>query len=341
MGRSPRLRRLPFWAMVGLLIAALLVPIAGSPATADEPHRRRVGTQGEVGCQVNPRQVKRLVIDRPGVYENILVEGEWGGSTLVKITADNVVLRNCEIRHGKHNGITVYAKDVVIESCKIHHLLAGSFEQQQDAHGITGRPINLTIRNCDIGLTSGDAIQFDPGRGEWNDVVIEQCTLWTGPLPADAAEFKQGQRPGENAVDTKQRASQPRSRMTIRDCLMYGWNQPGQIDNLAALNLKNHVLVTVENCVLRDNEIAFRVRGGTGEYGGAHVTIDHCAVYDTDVAVRAEDQIEQLTIRRFGIGHGVRRNLQVVGGQLGVGFESVGEYTPPPYSTVLESGLPK
>lgn len=341
MDRSLRIRSLWFWSVIGLLATALPFPITGRSAAAEEPTIRRVGTQGGVGCQANPRQVKRLVIDRPGVYENILVEGEWGDSTLVKITADNVVLRNCEIRHGKHNGITVYAKDVVIESCKIHHLLAGSFEQQHDAHGITGRPINLTIRNCDIGLTSGDAIQFDPGRGEWNDVVIEQCTLWTGPLPAAAAEFQQGQRPGENAIDTKQRVSQPRSRMTIRDCLIHGWNQPGQIDNLAALNLKNHVQVTVQNCVLRDNEIAFRLRGGTGEYGGAHVTIDHCAVYDTDVAVRAEDQIERLTIRRLGIGHGVRRNLQVVGGKLGAAYEGEGEYTPPPYSTVLESGLPR
>jgi hypothetical protein len=332
---------LPAWTAIVLLVLAMPRPIRGRALVADESAPPSVGARGDVGCRDNPRRVKRLVIDRPGVYENILVDGEWGGSTLVKIIADNVVLRHCEIRHGKHNGITVVAKDVVIESCKIHHLLAGSFEQQHDAHGITGRPINLTIRNCDIGLTSGDAIQFDPGRGEWNDVLIEHCTLWTGPLPAAAADFKPGQRPGENAVDTKQRANQPRSRMTIRDCLVYGWNQPGQIDNLAALNLKNHVQVTVENCVLRDNEIGFRVRGGQGEYGGAHVTIDRCAVYDTDVAVRAEDQIERLKISRLGIGHGVGRNLQVVGGKLGAGYESEGEYTPPPYSDILESGLPR
>jgi hypothetical protein len=28
---------------------------------------------------------------------------------------------------------------VVIENCRIHHLLAGTYEQQHDAHGITGR----------------------------------------------------------------------------------------------------------------------------------------------------------------------------------------------------------
>ena len=120
---------------------------------------------------------------------------------------------------------------------------------------------------------------------------------------------------------------------------MYGWNQPGQISNLAALNLKNHVQATVENCVFRDNEICFRVRGGTGELGGAHVTIDNCAVYDSLVAVRAEDKIENLKIRRLGIGDGVRRKLQASGGGTGPGYENVDEYTPPAYETVLEKGL--
>jgi hypothetical protein len=259
----------------------------------------------------------------------------------VKINADNVTLRHCEIRHGKHNAITVYAKNVVIESCKIHHVLAGSFRQQHDAHGITGRPTNLTIRNCDIGLTSGDSIQFDPGRGPWDNVLIENCTLWTGPLPADAADFNQGERPGENAVDTKQQVSNPRSRLVIRNCLMYGWTQPGQIGNMAALNLKNHVKATVENCVLRDNEICFRVRGGESQEGGAHVTITNCAVYDSLVAVRAENRIQNLKIGRLGIGHGIQRKFDAAGGGPGAGYENVQEYTPPPFEAMLEKGLLK
>ena len=118
----------------------------------------------------------------------------------MKITADGVTLRNCEIRHGRHNAVTVSAKDVLIDSCKIHRVLAGTFDDQRDAHGITGRPTNLTVRNCDIGLVSGDAIQFDPGRGPWDDVLIENCTLWTGPLPEDAAGFRRGERPGTDVA---------------------------------------------------------------------------------------------------------------------------------------------
>src|SRR5262249_55878802 len=162
-----------------------------------------------------------------------------------------------------------------------------------------------TIRNCDIGLTSGDSVQFDPGRGEWDNVTIENCRLWTAPLAADAGAFQRGQRPGENAVDTKQSAANPRSRLVIRNCLFSGWNQPHQISNMAALNLKNHVEVRVENCVFQDNEICFRLRGGDGELGGAQVSIENCAVYDSRVAVRAENGIRDLKIRRLGIGMNV------------------------------------
>jgi hypothetical protein len=310
-----------------------------SAAVPAEPASAPLGANGSVGCGMNPSRVERLSITQSGTYENLLVDGHWTDGTLVKITADNVTLRHCEIRRGKHNAVTVYARDVTIESCKIHHVLAGTYEDQRDAHGITGRPTNLTIRNCDIGLTSGDSIQFDPGRGEWDNVVIENCNLWTGPLPADAAGFKKGQRPGENAIDTKQRATNPRSRLTIRNCVFYGWNQPSQISNMAALNLKNHVAARVENCLFRDNEICFRVRGGKSEYGGALVTIENCAVYQSQVAVRAEDGIRDLTIRRLGLGDGVVKRLTLAGGGTGTGFEDSGKFVPPPLEEAMQFGL--
>ncbi len=335
--------RLPVGTLVFMMGLTITFPwrtvwAADLPGAAAET-LLKPGTVGEVGCGTQPKRVQRLEITEPGVYENYLVDGEWIGSTLVKINADNVTLRNCEIRNGTHNAVTVYAKNVVIESCKIHHVLAGTFEEQKDAHGITGQPTGLVIRNCDIGLVSGDAVQFDPGRRPWGDVLIENCNLWTGPLPADAAGFRKGERPGENAVDTKQQVSNPRSNMTIRSCLMYGWNQPGQINNMAALNLKNHVEVRVERCLLRDNEICFRIRGGGGELGGARVTIDHCAVYDSLVAIRAENRPEGFTVRRLGIGSGIERPLRVAGSGSPSDYEHFDYYTPPAYERVLETGL--
>ncbi len=299
----------------------------------------KIGVDGKEGCNAQARRLKQLIITKPGVYENILVDGEWGSSTLVKIQADDVTLRHCEIRNGRHNAVTVYAKNVVIDSCKIHHVLKGSFDKQDDAHGITGCPTNLIVRNCDIGLVSGDCLQFDPGRGEWDRVLVVNCTLWTGPLPSDAGDFKEGQRPGENAVDTKQQAKHARSRLEIRNCLMSGWNQPAQIGNMAALNIKNHVEVLVANCVLRDNEICFRLRGGSGDYGGARVAIENCAVYDSLVAVRAEGVLDSFKVTRLGIGHGVKQKLRAVEGGPGPAYQSTGEYTPPAFDHVLLEGL--
>jgi hypothetical protein len=324
-----------------LLYAAwiALTACASNAQEARDAEAPSIGAAANIGCGPDAQRVQRLAITRPGVYKNILVDGEWTDGTLVKINADDVVFRRCEVRHGRHNAVTVYAKNVVIDSCRIHGVLAGTFHEQRDAHGITGSPTNLTIRNCDIGLTSGDSIQFDPGRQPWDNVVIENCTLWTAPLPEDMAGFRRGERPGENGLDTKQRAANPRSRLTIRNCLFHGWRQPGQIGNMAALNLKNHVQVKVENCLFRDNEICFRVRGGTGEYGGALVTIESCAVYQSQVAVRAEDNIHDLKIRRLGIGPGVQKKLDSAGGGPGPGYENTGEFDPPPFEEALQSGL--
>lgn len=324
---------------LGARLAVIVLGACLWAAFSVEGAEPNIGTQGSVGCEPSARRLKRLIIDKPGVYENYLIDGEWGESTLVKITADNVTLRRCEIRHGKHNAINVAGKNVVIDACKIHHILAGTFKDQKDAHGITGCPQNLTIRNCDIGLTSGDSIQFDPGRGPWDQVTIENCNLWTGPLADDAGGFKKGVTPGENGVDTKQRTKNPRSQLTIRNCLLYGWQPPGQISNMAALNLKNHVEARVENCVFRDNEICLRVRGGTGDYGGALVSIENCAVYDSLVAIRAEDKIQDLKVKRLGIGDGVNRKFHAAGGGTGTGYEYTGEFKPPPMATVLKEGF--
>lgn len=306
---------------------------AKSPGSSGSP----VGASGKVGCSNNPNRVQRLSITKPGVYEDFLVDGGWVSRNLVKINADGVTLRNCEIRNGRHNAVTVYAKNVLIENCKIHHLLAGTFKGQKDAHGITGQPTNLVIRNCEIYYVSGDAVQFDPDRNPWGKVLLENCTFWTGPLPEDAAGFRRGERPGENAVDTKQQESNPRSYMAIKNCLMYGWGE-GQITNQAALNLKNHVQVDVAGCVLADNDICFRLRGDTGSRGGALVTIRDCAVYRSKIAVRMEDAIENLKIFNLGIGDGILRSYQTAAGKPR-GYVNQGEFTPPPYQQVINMGV--
>jgi hypothetical protein len=302
------------------------VLFAVCPAFAELP----LGSNDTAGCLANPKEVERLEITKPGVYENYLVDSRWQGGNRIKITADDVTLRHCEIRNATGNGVGVFASNVTIESCRIHHLLNSTSAEQHDAHGITGRPNKLTVRNCDISYVSGDCLQFDPDRNPWGEVVVENCTLWTGPLPEDAAGFKAGERPGENAFDSKTPASGARCSIVFRDCVFHGWSQPGQIGLLAALNLKENVEATVERCAFRDNQVCFRLRG-PGKNGGAKVTIRDCALYDSEVGVRMEDKLEGLTIERLGLGAGVKRKHHEVGGGPWPGYRNTGETAAPAF----------
>jgi hypothetical protein len=325
-------------------LATAILALAGGlstlvPAADPPPAGKPVGVQGPVGCRESPRKVERLEITRPGVYENYLVDSNWGGGNRVKITADDVTLRHCEIRNATGNGVGVFGKNVTIENCKIHHLLSSTFKEQHDAHGVTGRWGNVVIRNCEIYYVSGDCVQFDPDRKGTGNVLIEDCTFWTGPLPADAAGFKKGERPGENAVDTKTPPKGERCSLTIRNCYFHGFNQPAQIRNCAALNLKENVHARVENCVFRDNEISLRLRGPTSR-GGALVDVRDCAVYDSAVGLRIEDRPRDLKITRLGFGPGVTRKYHIVGGGQLPGYENQGEHEAPALDTVLRQGFP-
>ena len=262
------------------------------------------GLSGPVGAPAGAKTVRTLRITEPGVYENILVDGEWIDEDLVRIKADNVVLRNCTIRYGRRDALEIYGRNVRIENCHIHHVLAKTFKDQMDAHGITGRPLDLVIRNTEISHVSGDAIQFDPSRKlepyPWDNVLVDHCFLWTGPLDADYAGFKRGERPGENAFDSKVHPEQPRARITIRNTLMMGWGH-GQIGNGAALNLKEKIQAVVERCVFVDNDIAFRCRG---TLGSAWVTARECAVYRTSRVFRLEHNVANVKIFDLALGEG-------------------------------------
>jgi len=314
---------------IKLLLTFLLVPLI---ASAQKPVL--AGTSVRPGTLDNPKRVNRLEIDKPGVYENYLIDAQGRGGNIVKITANDVTLRNCEIFNGSGNGVGVFGTRVLIENCRIHHLLTGTYEEQHDAHGITGRWGDVTIRNCDISQTSGDSIQFDPDRKSNGSLIIEHCRLWAGPLAGDATGFKAGQSPGENAFDSKTPPDGERCRLIIRQCYMHGWSQPSQIENRAALNLKERIDAEVSDCVFDACEIAIRARG-PGSRGGARVTVRDCAVYDAQVAVRVEDKIELLQISRMAWGSGVKERFDFHGGKDVPGFSSIDEWTAPPMSELL------
>src|SRR5688572_8063887 len=343
-----------------LSILAALATIARAPATAAVANANAniAGLIGPVGARPDARKVRTLRITEPGVYENILVDGEWASEDLVRITADNVVLRNCTIRNGRRDALEIYGRNVRVENCHIHHFIAGTFraEHNFDAHGITGRPLNLTVHNTEISHVSGDALQFDPGRKAepyaWDNVLVEHCFLWTGPLDADYADYKRGERPGENAFDSKVAAAGPRARITIRNTLMKGWGH-GSIGNGAALNLKEKIQAVVERCVFVENDIAFRCRGAGTARESAWVTAMNCTVYQTSRVFRLESGVENVKILHLALGKGIGRDYERSPGP-GEGFEIVGTRAAPdliawPYTALpvgiaqrggAENGLP-
>ena len=325
------------------LILAMLALIAtestsGEKAAAQQESVQPVGFQGKIGCQSNPTRVKRLLVTKPGLYENYLVDSQWEGGNRIKVTADNVTIRNCEIRNATGNGIGVFGKNTIIENCRIHHLLNSTYDNQSDAHGVTGRWSNVTIRNCEIFYVSGDCVQFDPDRKSRGKVLIENCTFWTGPLPQDAGQFKRGQRPGENAFDSKTPATGSRNKIVIRNCLMYGWKQPAQINLMAALNLKENIHATVENCLFRDNQVCLRLRG-PGARGGALVEIKKCAIYNSAVGLRMEDNLRDLKIDQLGFGKGVKREFHRVGRGTFPGFENKRPFQAAAFEQLQKQGV--
>src|SRR5688572_1814173 len=317
-----------------LLMAAAAFPLtcpiasAASPGFSPPAAADIAGLIGPVGARPDARKVRTLRITEPGIYENILVDGEWASEDLVRITADNVVLRNCTIRNGRRDALEIYGRNVRVENCHIHHFIAGTFraEHNFDAHGITGRPLNLTVRNTEISHVTGDALQFDPGRKAepyaWDNVLVEHCFLWTGPLDQDYADYKRGERPGENAFDSKVPPKGPRARITIRNTLMKGWGH-GSIGNGAALNLKERIQAVIERCVFVENDIGFRCRGAGSNRESAWVTASNCTVYETSRVFRLEAGVENVKIFGLAVGGGVEREFDRSPGP-GAGYEVIG-----------------
>ena len=63
--------------------------------------------------------------------------------------------------------------------------------------------------------------------------------------------------------------------------------------------------------------------------------VKDCAIYQTEVAVRAEDRIERLQILTLGFGPGVKSRYAFHNGKDLPGFSSTGEHEAPPMSTLL------
>jgi hypothetical protein len=244
------------------------------------------------------------------LVDGLVLDGQYGGDDVVRVTGtgDFLLLRNSEVRRSSKDLIDLMNPvGVVIEGCLLHHALnaAGG---RTDAHGVVAGAVrDMTIRDTEIHTFSGDGLQVDPGRAApgWDLVTVERSKIWLAPLPAPENGFAAGIVPGENAIDTKEAATNVRSRLIVRDTVASGF-RGGLINNMAAFNLKENVDATVDGVTVFDSEIAFRLRGpGTG----ARVLVTNAVVHDVTTAFRYEDNIQNLRIWNSTVGQNVTRTF--------------------------------
>jgi hypothetical protein len=215
-------------------------------------------------------------------------DGGYGAGDAVDADGANFLeLFDVEVRRSGRDCIDLHTVEgVLIANSRIHHCVASNAGAVVDAHGVTGDSVfGLEVRDSEIYLFSGDAVQMSPPRLAWDELRIRRCTLWSGPLDEDAGAIASGTIVGENALDTKVgpdldgNGSPPT--VVIEDVVAHGFR--GFISNQAAFNLKEQVDVLVDRVTVYDSELAFRLRGP------ASVRVQNAVVYDVDGAVRYED----------------------------------------------------
>jgi hypothetical protein len=279
---------------------------------------------GAAGAPVTVRAVvpRTVLVTRPGrvlsvnhaylVVDGLVLDGQYGADDTVRVAGggDFLLLRNAEVRRSSKDLIDMAdPQGVVIDRTLIHHALNAT-GGRTDAHGVVAGAVrDFTLRDSEIHTFSGDGLQLDPGRAApgWDRVTLERMKIWLAPLPSPENGFAAGVVPGENAVDTKAAATNPRAQLTIRDTVASGF-EGGLIANMAAFNLKEHVDVTVDGVTIYDSEIAFRLRGAPT--GGAWVAVKNAVIYDVTTGFRYEDNIQNLRIWNSTLGRGVSRSFQ-------------------------------
>ena len=271
-------------------------------------HRR------EVVVQANGRA---LDVSHPWhTFRGIIFDSAYGPSQVVRANgADGLELLDVEVRRGTSNCIALGdVRQVLIEDSTIHHCI-NHFDpvKNADSHGITGRSVfDLLIRNTEIYLVTGDAVQLSPARRAWDRIRIEESKLWSGVLDESANGWPAGQPIGENAIDTKVGQIEMNGhgglpRLTVVDTVAFGWRNV--ISNQAAYNIKESVEAVFDRVTVYDSELAFRLRFP------AHVRIQNAVVYDVRHAFRLEGGLRNSQIFNITLGGGFSgTHFRVAGG---------------------------
>ncbi|HET6585251.1 MAG TPA: choice-of-anchor Q domain-containing protein [Nannocystaceae bacterium] len=238
-------------------------------------------------------------------FEGLVFDGGYLDEDLIVGDGGNhIEFIDVEVRRASNDCFDLRnSTDITIEGSFIHHCISVDPDtgEVDDSHGITGDSVfDLTVRNTEIAMASGDSVQLSPPREPWGNLLIEGCTLWTMPNDDPDAPAPMDAPLGENAFDSKVGAdldgNGANPRVVIRDVVAYGF--VGFIGNQTAFNLKEDVDATVDRVTIYESELGFRLRGP------AVVKIQNAVVYGVDNVVRYEEGITGVVISNMTIGGG-------------------------------------
>ncbi len=246
-------------------------------------------------------------------FEGMVFDSGYGSGDGIEGGSTGLELVDVEVRRTEGDCVDLRnSTGVLIEASEIHHCVA-TFDpgNNADAHGVTGDSVfDLTIRDSEIYLVTGDAVQMSPARDPWDDLVVERTVMWSGELDEPANGWNQGDPIGENAFDSKVggdlNGSGANPQVTFTDVVAYGWRDA--ISNAAAFNVKEDVDFVLDRATIYGSEIAFRLRAP------AVVTVRNAVVHEVDVGFRLEDGLDGLVVQNSTVGGAVGQAITDAGG---------------------------
>lgn len=248
-------------------------------------------------------------------FEGLVIDGAYVDEDLVLGDGGNhIEFIDVEVRRSGNDCFDLRnSTDILIEGSFIHHCVSFDDTKQMidDSHGVTGDSVfDLTIRDTEIAMCSGDSVQLSPGRVPWGNLLIEGCTMWTAPLDEAEAGAPVGSPMGENAFDSKVGedldGNGANPKVVIRDVVAYGFVD--FIGNQTPFNLKEDVDATVDRVTIYDSELGFRLRNP------AVVRISNVVVYGVDNVIRYEEGITGVVVSNMTIGGEITGELFEDGG---------------------------
>lgn len=260
----------------------------------------RTQTDGEEGTPITilSEEPRQAIVQADGTaleidhnfytFEGLVFDSTFGADDGVIGGGSNIEFIDVEIMNAGQDCVDLRtSSDILFDSSVIHHCVRQfDPDSNADAHGITGDSVfDLTVRDSEIYLVTGDAVQLSPSREPWDNVLVERTTMWSGRLDLSVNGWSEGDVIGENAFDTKVgdelNGDGTRPQATFRDVVAYGWRN--SISNQAAFTIKEEVDFVLDGATIYDSEIGGRLRAP------AQIRWQNVVMYDLDLGFRLEE----------------------------------------------------